>query len=129
MNKLLLGLFLAIALAGCKTTHPLYNADSQLAITNVSNAVMSKSIVSALHYKGWKVKSKTDNEVIATINVRSHYAKIQINFDGEKYTIKHIASSNLDYNAAKQGIHRNYNRWIKMLEAEISRSAEIATSN
>lgn len=129
MNKLLLSLLLVVGLSGCKTTHPIYNADSQLAVTNVSNAIMSKSIVSALRYKGWKVLSKTDNEIIGTINVRSHYAKIKINFDGEKYTIKHMESTNLDYNAAKQGIHRNYNRWIKMLEAEISRSAEIATSN
>jgi len=128
MNKLILSLLLVIGLSACKTTHPIYNANSQLTATNISSSVMSKSIISALHYKGWKVVSKTNNEIISSINVRSHYAKIKITFDGGNYEIKHLESSNLDYNAAKQGIHRNYNRWIKMLEAEISRSAEIATS-
>lgn len=128
MKKVLLGLFVILGLTACKTTHPLYNADSQIAATNISSEVMGKSIASALRYKGWKVLSKTDDEILAGITVRSHYAEIKIKFNGPQYTIEHVKSSNLDYNGAKNVIHRNYNRWIKMLEAEIGRSAEIAVS-
>lgn len=129
MKKILLGLFVVISLTACKTTHTVYNAQSEISTTNISNKVMSKSIVSALRYKGWRVLSKSDNEILAAINVRAHYAEIKIKFNGSQYTIDHVKSTNLKYNSSKNIIHKNYNRWIKLLEAEISRSAEIAVGN
>lgn len=124
MKKILLILATLTLLTACKTTQPIYNANVTLT-TDLSNNKIEKAIIQAINYKQWRVLSKTDNKIVAAINVRSHYAEIVITYNQAKFEINYQNSNNLDFNAEKQGIHRNYNKWINLLANEIQRNINL----
>ena len=54
----------------------------------------------------------------AQINVRNrYYAEIDIRYTGTSYAITYRDSQELGYKNGK--IHRNYNRWVSMLDRDI----------
>ena len=63
----------------------------------------------------------SDDRFEASIHVRSHFAKVEIAFDTRAYSITYLDSNNLDYNAQKRKIHRNYNKWVILLSEAIQR--------
>lgn len=119
MNKLFAILLFSLALVGCKTTQPIYNAKVVNSTTNLTDEKMEKAINRALITRGWRVVNQSDNKIIATINVRTHSAEVEILYDAKRFSINYLSSNNLDYKPKKNGIHRNYNKWIKILENEI----------
>ncbi|WP_440876507.1 hypothetical protein [Thalassotalea sp. PLHSN55] len=125
MKHLYIAILTVLLVAACKTTHPIYNATATVPV-NVSTEVMEKSIKTALVYKRWKLVSQQDNEITAGIHVRSHYAEVKISYNANTYNIDYVRSINLDYDSEKQGIHRNYNKWIMLLEQEIERNLLMA---
>lgn len=52
-----------------------------------------------------------------TLNLRSHMAKIEIQYNNNSYSILYKDSSNLNYDGTK--IHSNYNGWIQNLQKAI----------
>jgi hypothetical protein len=72
---------------------------------------------SAAEFKGWKVNEEGDGHLSARINVRTHYAEIDIHFTAENYSITYRDSRELMYDGEK--IHRNYNKWIKLIEENV----------
>lgn len=135
MKKLLLLSLFAFLLTACTTSKPLYNANTEIPVNNVSSPVIQDSILKALEFKRWVVEKKSDGLVIASINVRSHRARIKITYDQKSYQINYMDSTNLDYRVKKMRvvtrdyvgesnkgvahIHRNYNKWIQLLDNEI----------
>lgn len=70
----------------------------------------------------WTPVLERKNKITATISVRSkHFAEIEIPFTADKYSIIYRSSKNLDYSEKNQLIHRNYNKWIHMLQSSIQR--------
>lgn len=118
MKYILLILVTVFALSGCNTTHPIYNADAT-ASKSVSSNEMKRAIIDALIYKRWNIVSDDGNTIVADINVRQHYAEIKIDYTADSFKINYLSSKNLDYDGEKQGIHRNYNKWIQLLERQI----------
>jgi hypothetical protein len=57
----------------------------------------------------------------ANIPVRSHAVEIRIPFDMQYIRIQYVSSTNLLYDEENgiKSIHRNYNKWIKLLERDI----------
>lgn len=115
---MLIAIFVSV-LAACNNTQQLYNVNVKPVTNQITLDQVETAIKRALEYKRWTVKEQLDNKIIAEIYVRTHYAKVEISYDTESYSIKYLDSSNLKRNETHNKIHRNYNKWIKLLEQEI----------
>jgi hypothetical protein len=83
---------------------------------------IAKAIKSALIAREWTVQREGNGVIEAKLFVRSHTADIRIPFNKDSINIQYVSSTNLLYDE-KHGnkyIHRNYNKWIKLLERDIS---------
>ena len=106
----------AAAFAGGKPVLNIDNAPVTAASGKTPNLeAVQKAIMVAVTTKGWTGSVAKPGLIKANIAVRTHTAEIEIPFDTAHYSIKYVNSSNLDYDAAKNTIHRNYNNWIKSL--------------
>ena len=88
--------------------------------------VVRAAIISGCSKRGWTPVLDGENKIVASILVRSkHYAEIEIPYSDREYSILYKASKNLNYNAEKRKIHRNYNKWVVMLSSSIQRELGI----
>jgi len=60
-------------------------------------------------------------KITGTLRLRTHTAVVNVIYDTSKYSIRYQSSIDLDYNAEKGTIHKNYNGWIQNLDAAIQR--------
>jgi hypothetical protein len=100
---------------------PIYDAAIRVPATAKMEDI-AKAIKSALIEREWTIQRVENGVIEAKLFVRSHTADIRIPFDKEYVHIQYVASTNLLYDE-KQGvkhIHRNYNKWIKLLERDIT---------
>ena len=104
--------------AGC-TSKPILNTQHNLpADAQVSEEKMKTVIVNALQKREWTVQRLSPQLVQAEINVRNqYYAAIDIRYTRNSYAITYRDSRDLGYKDGK--IHRNYNRWVSMLDRDI----------
>ncbi|UOB24499.1 hypothetical protein ACLIN3_03035 [Pseudomonas orientalis] len=121
MSSLLRATLIALALlttAGC-TSKPVLNTQHELpATTQRSEETMKQVIVSALQKREWAVQRLSPQLVQADITVRGQfYAAIDIRYTRNSYAITYRDSRELGYKDGK--IHRNYNRWVSMLDRDI----------
>lgn len=109
------------AIAG--RTQPVYEPEI-LVDGKPSTDQIAQVIKKALVARTWAVKGDEKGVISAQIWVRSHSAKIKVHYNKKKITIKYVASENLaeKHKGDTVFIHRNYNRWIKNLENDISRA-------
>lgn len=110
-----------VMFTGCKQPTLVLNIEESPIITtaeNISAKNISKAIVQAGIRRGWIMKPiKGTNEIIGTLNVRTHMAKVSIRYTDEFYSIKYLDSSNLRYDG--QHIHKKYNSWVLNLDRDI----------
>lgn len=86
---------------------------SMLSVEEVRGAIFAAAAV-----KGWIPTSVNANQIQATIKVRDrHTATIDIKFTDRSYSINLKSSGGLDEKAGN--IHRNYNKWISLLDNQI----------
>ncbi|MFO2463170.1 hypothetical protein OOJ96_06415 [Pseudomonas sp. 15FMM2] len=121
MSSLLRATLITLALlttAGC-TSKPVLNTQHELPVTTqVSEEKIKQVIVAALQKRGWTVQRLSPQLVQAEITVRSQfYAAIDIRYTRNSYAITYRDSRDLGYKDGK--IHRNYNRWVSMLDRDI----------
>ena len=117
----------ALALAGCATTQPVYNVQNapvipppgkNLTMTEVNNAIMR-----AGSQLGWQMQPTGPGRISGRLALRTHLAVVDIEHDAKSYSIKYRDSTNLD---ARDGmIHKNYNGWVQNLDKAIR--AQLAT--
>lgn len=121
MIQQLKGLFIALVLLGLTacTSKPLLQPQVQLPTEReYSQVQLQQAIVSALEARHWQVDKIEPSQILASINVRQrHLANIGIDYNPSGFHIRYRDSQGLDYKSGK--IHRNYNRWINSLRAEI----------
>ena len=121
MSSLLRATLVALALlttAGC-TNKPVLNTQHDLpASAQVSEEKVKQVIVAALQKREWTVQRLSPQLVQAEITVRGQfYAAIDIRYTRNSYAITYRDSRDLGYKDGK--IHRNYNRWVSMLDRDI----------
>lgn len=81
---------------------------------------MQHAIVKALVGRGWTVQKITPQLVQAQITVREQFhAEIDIPYSANHYQIVYRDSSGLDFKDGK--IHKNYIRWVRLLDRDIVR--------
>jgi hypothetical protein len=91
---------------------------------------VNKAIRLGVAQRGWVVSRQEPGFIEATLNLRSHVAKVGITYDRSVISIRYLDSSNLDY-AVKKGvarIHGNYLKWVNNLVRDITvqlQSAEL----
>lgn len=78
---------------------------------------VQKAIIEGCRQRGWVAQPKDEGVIVASIIVRSHRAKIEIQYDETNISILYKDSNNLNY--ADGNIHPNYNRWVEYLYSTI----------
>lgn len=119
MNKkigLVIILSAFLMLSGCKSA-PIYNIEQAPISENHSSEELSKAIKRAGASLGWRMKDEAPGEIIGTLILRKHMAKVKIKFNSENYSINYLDSRQLDFNGTN--IHSNYNGWIQNLDRNI----------
>lgn len=96
----------------------------------LSEKAVAKSIRLGVAQRGWVVSRQDPGYMEATLNIRSHVAKVGITYDTKSIQIRYMDSTNLDYEVKKgvRRIHGNYLKWINNIVKDISvqlQSAEI----
>lgn len=112
---------LALSLGGCKKSPVLNVHDAYIPKTSTQQlnmAQIEKAIVEAGAGRGWVMSVVEPGQIIGTLNIRSHQARVLITYDEKTYNIDYKDSVNLKYDGQK--IHQNYNRWIQYLERDIN---------
>jgi len=106
-----------IVLTGCKSTIPVPQYIDQPIAQHGETASTTKdverSIVRAAASLGWTTKVKSENEILATLNIRKHQLVVLIKHDDKNLTVDYQSSINLKYNGKK--IHRQYANWVTNL--------------
>jgi len=80
---------------------------------------VQKAIIAAGVGLGWQMAVAKPDEIVGTLNIRSHQAVVSIPYTTKNYSIIYKDSTNLKYNAEKQTIHENYSGWIQRLDGAI----------
>lgn len=107
-----------LLLVSCARVQPVLNIQNQQVYHLTTNDV-KRGIELGAADKRWQTKEVKPGLIFAWINVRSHYAAVNINYSANSYSITYVASRNLMAQNGK--IHRNYNKWIKLLDKSIHR--------
>lgn len=131
MSSLLRATLITLALlttAGC-TNKPVLNTQHDLPATaQLSEEKIKQVIVAALQKREWTVQRLSPQLVQAEITVRNQFhAEIDIRYTRNSYAITYRDSRDLGYKDGK--IHRNYNRWVSMLDRDIMAGLQSAGMN
>ncbi|MGD9553727.1 MAG: hypothetical protein AB7D96_06230 [Arcobacteraceae bacterium] len=110
-----------VVLTGCRTAS-VYNVMENPVNVNkgVSDDQMFKAIKMAGLNLGWQITKVKPGLAQGQLNLRDHMAVIEIPYSKDSFSITYKNSSNLNYDAAKNTIHSNYNGWIQNLSNAIS---------
>ncbi len=129
MSKLRLGIaifILSMNIAGCSRIDTLNNyshaAGAGFNAAKLSDKEIGIRIKKAAMDNKWACNSINNNQLMCTLNVRDHEAVINIDYTQTGYSIAYVSSKNLMHNKDKGTIHRNYNKWIKLLRRSIDRT-------
>ena len=121
-------ILMVIILAGC-VTQPIYNIDNAMIISStnktLSKADVKNAIMKAGTTRGWVIKEESPGNLVGTLFLRKHMAKIDIKFNEKSYSINYRDSENLNY--ADSMIHKNYNNWVKNLQQDIEIQLNLMT--
>ena len=101
-------------------TQPVYNVVDKAIHTGSGRTLTLEEVgnvlAGAARYKRWSVAKVEEGYLRAEIHVRKHFAAIDIRYTPETYSISYRDSEVLRYDGSN--IHRNYNKWIKLVEQE-----------
>ena len=106
----------AAALAACARTAPIEEVGGEF-IGRGTLAQRADQIRRAGAGLGWRMDSQGPGLMRGTLNLRTHQAVVDIPYDTQRFGIRYVSSSNLDYDG--RVIHRNYNSWVRNLQNAI----------
>ena len=108
--------FGAAALAACARTAPIQEGGGEF-IGFGTLSQRADQIRRAGAGLGWRMEQQGPGLVRGTLNLRTHQAVVDVPYDTQRFLIRYVSSSNLDYDG--QVIHRNYNSWVQNLQRAI----------
>ncbi len=102
------------------TSKPLMNFEQSSVNPGYTVQQVEQAVLQSLKARGWKVREQTPGRIVAKLDVRAkHSATVAVNYTATNYSITYVDSEGLNYNAKTGDIHRNYNRWVNNLNADI----------
>lgn len=120
--KLFAAAVLAVTLVGCGG-HQIKSIAGQKVVSvsdvEVSKDLVKNAIIKAGVHKGWIMQEVSDGVISGKLNVRKHYAEIQLTYAADSYSIKYVDSRGLAYDPSMHTIHSQYNNWITYLDRSI----------
>lgn len=123
MNKTygLIALMMAtmLALAGCRGGVEIRDVESAPIAGNPSMEEVKEAIIRAGAKRGWRMTPQGDGNILGTLELRSHVARVNIRYDRQNYHITFLDAVNLDHDPSRGTIHKNYNSWIRNLDTDI----------
>lgn len=120
-KKIVLLIVLSLFLMGCRTAPVQDFNDMPINTSSGKKPALSKvtqDIIQAGNSLGWQMKKGKPGHITATLNLRKHMAKVDINYSKTDYSIHYKDSRELRYDGAN--IHSNYNSWVQNLSNAIS---------
>jgi hypothetical protein len=108
---------LAAVLAACNRNAPILAEAGGDFVGRASLAQRADQIRLAGASLGWRMDSLGPGLMRGTLDLRSHQAVVDIPYDTQRFSIRYVSSSNLNYDGTV--IHRNYNSWIRNLQNAI----------
>jgi hypothetical protein len=96
------------------------NAPINVSSPNYDLSDVTKAIQRAGTGLGWQMKEQTPGHIVGKLYLRTHVAVVDITYTLDDYGINYKDSTNLNYNAANNTIHKNYNGWIQNLTNAIN---------
>jgi len=117
--KYTISLLFIVLLVGCSRVQPVLNFENTPVTYNLQSEDVKAAIVTAAVNRGWVITSNEPGELTAKVSARDHSADIRIPYSEKYYSIIYVSSVNLK--AANGNIHRNYNRWVNNLNADIQK--------
>ncbi|WP_376693193.1 hypothetical protein [Wenzhouxiangella sp. EGI_FJ10409] len=124
-RNLLLLFVVMFWLIGCATTAPVLESPRQVSVPAAADAGdVEDAVIDALRTRGWAVAERSDGRIVADLNVRAHFARIDIRYDADSVTLEYVDSRNLEYEVVEgeERIHGNFNSWMTNLVNDIQRS-------
>ena len=118
---------LAFMLMGAKAV--LVDPEPVSVPAGIAAADVAKAIKVGIIRRGWVVTKEEDGLIEATLNVRTHMAKVNIPYSTQQVAIHYVASDNLDYQEKKgvKYIHGNYIKWVRNMQSDIQRELQLLT--
>lgn len=119
-------------LSACVREQPVHNVSETPFPFLVSQTLTQDEVAAAISKAGlgrnesWQFKRESRDLITAELFIRQHYAKVRIPFSTSRFSIIYDDSRVLRYDG--QNIHRNYNKWVKLLEDDIVREASKAAA-
>jgi hypothetical protein len=126
MFRVSLGLFSFLLLVALMTfsehavarTKPVYNIVDKPVVTGSGRSLTQEEVgqilAEAAEFKRWTVEMVEEGYLRAQIQVRKHFAAIDIRYTATSYSITYRDSKQLKYDGKE--IHRNYNKWIMLID-------------
>ena len=119
-------------LIGCARVQPIYEVHDRSVPSSLGAlgfTEVEKRLIDAAAATQWQAVPVRPGLLRATTSWRRHSAVVNIEYNSNSYSIRHVSSSNLREGVGHQDslysgqkvIHRNYNRRVKQLELEIER--------
>lgn len=113
-------------LTGCSSLPPVHNVDQAPVNYTLSSEQVERAILRAGQARGWTMRVASPGVIHGDLAVRSHVAKVAIDYTAKSYSIRYLDSNNLDYDGT--GIHHNYNKWVIYLNRQIQRQLDLAAN-
>lgn len=119
---------LLLSLVACSSNRkPILNLHNQSVPKSLTATQVKECIQLACTEKRWGMKEVKPGLIHAMIDVRQHSAEIAITYSKTGYSIDYYSSNNLKLKNGK--IHRNYNKWITLLDYAIQEQMRFMLSN
>jgi hypothetical protein len=122
----ILFLFASVFMAGCAVSQPIKNIHHEAITQHLTQDQVQNAIIKAGQQKTWIMSVVQPGLIHGQVFVRQHQAYIDIHYTERDYSIDYAGSLELD-DDGKGNIHRNYNKWIVLLneaiQSELARAA------
>jgi len=81
---------------------------------------VQKAVFAGLAAKGWTATLAAPGKAHAYIQKPDWRCEIDVTFNVKSFSITYSNSEHLDYDADRHVIHRNFNRWLTLLQQQIN---------
>lgn len=95
--------------------------------SNVSEKELVKQIKKAFVGRNWSIEKEEKGSIKATLYLRSHVARVSVDYTKDEVTLTYLSSENLAYKEkkGKRYIHKNYLTWIQNVRNDLNKNLQL----
>ncbi len=122
LSGLLAATLATLLLIGCAArVADLESPQSVYIPEDVDRQELREVIKDAMLARGWSVHDERDHVITGDLRLRSHFARVDIDYGGRDVQVEYVESRNLKYSRedGHESIHKNFNSWVQNLLNDI----------